>query len=291
MMSALEVLSSPKVSPYWVSALYDDQSLRSLSEDLWRLVDSADYASSKEEEFQWLDIGSGSGLYVEDGAVRYPEEHGKDSSDIFAEMLDMAPPEYAKDLSEEHSNINLIQGTAPDDIPDKKYDFVSLVNTGQYFNDDEFSELVDEVYSSLKPEGHFLFTSVHPLVDLFRELEEFSDRDIVRYVDGCPVIETPVSIDKDEFNLHELGIDETLEGEIVQSPRRFTDYLMEILGGERFSTKDVGAVEAFTEPKDLIECIEGMCSEEAVKDNSIKNDPINYPLGIVEKTSDNEADI
>ena len=287
-MRSLEILSSPDTGPYWISPLYRQESREMLAGLVWNVIedDGYDYRDGK---YRILDIGGGSGLLSEEVAVKHPESYDKDHPEVFADILDMAPPDYVRALSEEHDNIDLTQGIAPGDIPggEEEYDFVSLINTGQYFDDDEFSSLVDEIHSSLVPGGYFLFNSIHSLTDLFRDLEELSDEEIVVYEDGETRMETDVRIDKDEFDLEQLGVEETLEQEMTQSPRRFVDYLMEILDGERFSAADFGSVEAFTDAEGLAKCIESITYDgESDKLEPIENKTVEYPWGMAKKLPD-----
>lgn len=273
-MQVLEILSSPETGPYWVSPLYNEDSREFLTEMIWGFMQEED--SFYEDSYQFLDIGGGSGLLSEE-VVSYSDE----TFTVFADILDMAPPDYARKLSESNDNIDLTHGRAPEDIPDKDYDFIALINAGQYFDDDQFSDLVDEIHDSLAPEGHFMFNSTHSLVDLFKDLEEFSNKELVTYNDGETCISADIRIDRDDFDLDKLGIDKALESKVSQSPRRFADYIMEVLDGERFSPETFGTVEAFTDVEGLAKCIESITSKDV--DEELKDRSVDYPWGLAKK--------
>jgi|GEM_PF-612131 hypothetical protein len=278
-MKTLEILSSPETGPYWVSPLYNRDSRELLADVVWDFMSEKDPVDG--ENYSFLDIGGGSGLLSEEVAVGYSGSYDE-NFEVFADILDMAPPSYARDLSESNQNIELTQGKAPEDIPDKNYDFIALINSGQYFDDEEFSDLLDEINDSMAKDGHFMFNSTHSLVDLFNQMEEFSNKELLDYQDGNVTISADVKIDNNDFDLEKLGINETVESEVAQSPRRFTDYIMEILGEESFSPETFGAVEAFTDIEGLFKCIESITKE---PDEEFKQKSVDYPWGVVKKDS------
>jgi len=220
--------------------------------------------------------------FREEVAVGYSGSYDE-NFEVFADILDMAPPSYARDLSESNQNIELTQGKAPEDIPDKNYDFIALINSGQYFDDEGVLRSLDEINDSMAKDGHFMFNSTHSLVDLFNQMEEFFQQGTSRlsgwernYICRCK------KIDNNDFDLEKLGINETVESEVAQSPRRFTDYIMEILGEESFSPETFGAVEAFTDIEGLFKCIESITKE---PDEEFKQKSVDYPWGVVKKTA------
>ena len=276
-MKTLEILSSPETGPYWVSPLYNQDSRELLADVVWESMGKQD--PSEGDSYRFLDVGAGSGLLSEEVAINYPESHDEDPS-VFADMLDMAPPRYAKDLSDSNHNIDLTVGEAPEDIPDKEYDFIALINSGQYFEDEDFSVLLDEINSSLVPGGHFMFNSTHTLADLFRDIEEFSDKELVSYETGKPTISADVRIDNNDFDLEKLGIKEPVESEVTQSPRRFTDYVIEILGEDKTSPETFGTTEAYTDIEGLFKCIESITEQ---PDEKFRQKSVDYPWGLVKK--------
>jgi hypothetical protein len=161
----------------WISPLYKQDSREKLAGYLGEYVlDNPNYSTTGQQgDVLVVDVGSGKSLLEEEILNQYNET----SQNLHLKAIDLAPPEYAKNLGQEHQALDVIEGDALEQLePIENADMFYAIDIFQEFDEQAVEELINSISDSTAQKGYIIFNSIHNILDVFEELEESSNNDI-----------------------------------------------------------------------------------------------------------------